>query len=118
MEQYVDQESSRWGSIAVGLLGIATVLVGATAVGGFEAATEFGVGQKYELNNFSRKFLEGLFYLSVFSYLLAWVSAFYVMYRGFRWRKQNTFSVALCVFFQSMCIAVAALTIVHVSFQA
>ena len=40
MEQYVDQESSRWGSIAVGLLGIATVLAGATAVGGFEVATE------------------------------------------------------------------------------
>ena len=117
MGQYPEDESSRWGSIVVGLLGIATVLVGATAVGGFEVATEFGVGRNHELDNFSRKFLEILLYLSVFFYLLAWGFALYVMYRGPRWRKQDTFCVAVCVFLQSMFIAVAALAIVHGSFR-
>ena len=116
MEQYMDQESSRWGSIAVGLLGIATVLVGATAVGGFEVATEFGVGRNHELNSVSRKILEVLLYVSVVSYVLAWCFALHVMYRGHRWRKQDTFCMALCVFLQSLCIAGAALAIVRVSF--
>ena len=116
MEQYVDQESSRWGSIAVGLLGIATVLVGATAVGGFEVATEFGMGRKHELDSVSRKILEVLLYGSVFSYLLAWVFALHVMYRGPHWKKQDAFCMALFVFLQSLCIAGAALAIVRVSF--
>ena len=41
-------ESSGWGFIAVGILGIATALVGATAVGGIEVATEFCVEEKVE----------------------------------------------------------------------
>ena len=113
----MDQDSSRWGSIAVGLLGIATVLLGATAVGAFEVSTEFGIGRNHELNSVGRKVLEVLLYGSVFSYMSAWAFALAVMNRGPGWRKQNTFWIAVCVFLQSLCIAVAALAIVHVSFS-
>ena len=113
----MDQDSSRWGSIAVGLLGIATVLLGATAVGAFEVATEFGIGRNHELNSFGRRFLEILLYASVFSYILAWGFALYAMYSGPCWRRQDTFWIAVCVFLQSLCIAGAALAIVHVSFS-
>ena len=113
----MDQDSSRWGSIAVGLLGIATVLLGATAVGAFEVATEFGIGRNHELNGVARKVLEVLLYGSVVSYLSGWAFALHVMYRGPGWRKQNTFWIAFFVFLQSLFIAVAALAIVHVSFR-
>ena len=112
----MEEESSRWGNIAVGILGIATALVGVTAVGAFEVATEFGIGRDHELSNISRKILEVLLYGSVFSYLLAWAFALHVMYRGPRWRKQDTFYMALFVFLQSLCISGAALAIIRVSF--
>lgn len=113
----MDQDSSSWASIAVGLLGIATVLLGATAVGGFEVATEFGIGGNRELNSVGRKVLELLLYGSVFSYLLAWGFALYAVFTGPRWRRQDTFGVAVFVFLQSLCVAAAALAIVSVSFR-
>ena len=113
----MNQDSSTWASIAVGLLGIATVLLGATAIGAFEVATQFGIGRNHELNSVGRWFLEVMLYASVFMYLLAWGFALYAMYSGPRWRRQDTLGVAVCVFLQSLCIAGAALAIVHVSFR-
>ena len=68
----------RWESIAVGLISIATLLLGATAV--VEVAQEFGAGGRQELNDFSRNFLRLLFLLNAFSYLIAWGFAFYTIF--------------------------------------
>ena len=114
----MNPDSSGWGSIAIGLLGIATVLMGATAVGGFEVATQFGIGRAPELNSFTREFLKCLFYVSVLSYVVAWGFTFHVIRGGLRWAKVDTLGLAGCVFVQSLCIAVAAMTVIHVSFGA
>ena len=114
----MDQESSRWGSVAVGLMAIATAFLAATAAGAFQVAAEFGIGGSNELNAVGRKFLEVALSVSLFAYLVAWPFFFYVLFRGPRWRKQDTFGLAVCVFIQTFFVVLAAVAIVHVSFRA
>ena len=105
----------RWESIAVGLISIATLLLGATAV--VEVAQEFGAGGRQELNDFSRNFLRLLFLLNAFSYLIAWGFAFYTIFGETRRKRGYALGLAVCVFVQSMSIVFVAVTITIAAFR-
>ena len=107
----------RWESLAVGLIAIATVLAGATAVGGLEVASEFGIGGKHDFNHFTRHFLKSLFILAALSYVVAWGFATSVIFGKPRWKKTTTLGLAFCVFLQSMSITVVALSITIAAFR-
>ncbi len=108
----------KWELVAIGLLTMATVLAGGTALGGLEIALRLGPQGPYATGNPFRIVLLALFVASIGAHIFAWGFGLMALFGESYRKKDNARYAGYAVLAQVVCASFMAWVVLLAAFRA